>query len=37
MGGYESNIMAIQRVNHNARMAAFDTNLLDLEEGGGVS
>lgn len=37
MGGYESNIMAVQRVNHNARMAAFDTNLLDLEEGGGVS
>ncbi|KAJ5487206.1 hypothetical protein N7530_001506 [Penicillium desertorum] len=36
MGGYESNIMAIQRVNHNARMAAFDTNLLDLEEGGGI-
>lgn len=37
MGGYESNVMAVQRVNHNARMAAFDTNLLDLEEGGGVS
>lgn len=37
MGGYESNIMAVQRVSHNARMAAFDTNLLDLEEGGGVS
>lgn len=37
MGGYESNLMAVQRVNHNARMAAFDTNLLDLEEGGGVS
>ncbi|KAJ5236622.1 hypothetical protein N7489_006713 [Penicillium chrysogenum] len=36
MGGYESNIMAVQRVNHNARMAAFDTNLLDLEEGGGI-
>lgn len=37
MGGYESNIMAVQRVNHNSRMAAFDTNLLDLGEGGGVS
>lgn len=36
-GGYESNVMAIQRVNHNLRMASFDTNLLDLEEGGGVS
>ncbi|KAK4864432.1 hypothetical protein LT330_009695 [Penicillium expansum] len=36
MGGYESNIMAVQRVSHNARMAAFDTNLLDLEEGGGI-
>ncbi|CDM33868.1 hypothetical protein CBS147339_7724 [Penicillium roqueforti] len=36
MGGYESNVMAVQRVNHNARMAAFDTNLLDLEEGGGI-
>lgn len=35
-GGYESNVMAIQRVNHNTRMASFDTNLLDLEEGGGV-
>lgn len=36
-GGYESNVMAIQRVNHNVRMATFDTHLLDLEEGGGVS
>ncbi|KAJ5550975.1 hypothetical protein N7461_005673 [Penicillium sp. DV-2018c] len=36
MGGYESNVMAVQRVNHNARMAAFDTNLLDLGEGGGI-
>ncbi|KAJ5960341.1 Peptidase M28 [Penicillium vulpinum] len=36
MGGYESNVMAVQRVNHNVRMAAFDTNLLDLEEGGGI-
>lgn len=35
-GGYESNVMAIQRVNHNVRMASFDTHLLDLEEGGGV-
>lgn len=36
MGGYESNVMAIQRVKHNARMAEFDTSLLDLAEGGGV-
>lgn len=36
-GGYESNVMAIQRVNHNVRMASFDTHLLDLEKDGGVS
>ena len=36
-GGYESNVMAIQRVNHNLRMASFDTHLLDLEKDGGVS
>ncbi|KAJ5996899.1 hypothetical protein N7522_008559 [Penicillium canescens] len=36
LGGYESNVMAVQRVNHNARMASLDTNLLDLDEGGGV-
>jgi uncharacterized protein YjlB len=35
-GGYESNVMAIQRVNHNTKMANFDTHLLDLEEGGGI-
>lgn len=35
-GGYESNVMAIQRVNHNNRMGNFDTDLLDLEEGGGI-
>ncbi|KAJ5141221.1 hypothetical protein N7526_002216 [Penicillium atrosanguineum] len=35
-GGYESNVMAIQRVSHNTRMANFDTHLLDLEEGGGI-
>lgn len=34
-GGFESNVMAIQRINHNTRMANFETNLLDLE--GGVS
>lgn len=36
-GGYESNVMAVQRVNHNARMANFDTSLLDLDKNGGVS
>lgn len=36
-GGYETNVMAIQRVNHNTRLARFDTHLLDLSEGGGVS
>lgn len=36
-GGYENNVMAIQRVNHNSRLASFDTHLLDLGEGGGVS
>lgn len=36
-GGYESNVMALQRVSHNVRMTSFDTHLLDLEEGGGVS
>ena len=36
-GGYESNVMAIQRVKHNARMAHFDTHLLDLAADGGVS
>ena len=36
-GGYENNVMAIKRLNYNSRMAYFDTNLLDLEVGGGVS
>ncbi|KAJ5493070.1 hypothetical protein N7539_001816 [Penicillium diatomitis] len=35
-GGYESNVMAIQRVKHNIRMAQFDTNLLDLAADGGI-
>ncbi|KAL1953172.1 hypothetical protein VTO42DRAFT_3432 [Malbranchea cinnamomea] len=35
-GGYENNVMAIKRINYNSRMAYFDTNLLDTEEGGGV-
>ena len=36
-GGYENNILAVQRIAHNARMARFETHLLDLEKGGGVS
>jgi hypothetical protein len=36
-GGFENNVMAIKRMSHNNRMANFETNLLDLEEGGGVS
>lgn len=35
-GGYENNILAVQRMGHNARMALFETHLLDLEEGGGI-
>lgn len=36
-GGFESAILAARRKSHNARMANFETHLLDLEEGGGVS
>lgn len=35
-GGLETSVMAIQRMSHNARMANFETHLLDLSEGGGV-
>ncbi|KAF7115953.1 hypothetical protein CNMCM5793_003786 [Aspergillus hiratsukae] len=35
-GGFENNVMAIQRLNHNTRLASFDTQLLDLEHGGGI-
>lgn len=35
-GGYESNVLGVQRLAHNARMASFETHLLDLGEGGGV-
>lgn len=35
--GYESAIVAAHRKSHNNRMANFETHLLDLEEGGGVS
>jgi hypothetical protein len=36
-GVLETNVMAIRRMSHNSRMAEFETHLLDLEEGGGVS
>jgi len=36
-GGFESAIQAAHRKSHNNRMANFETHLLDLEEGGGVS
>lgn len=36
-GGFESAILAAHRQSHNTRMANFETHLLDLEEGGGVS
>src|SRR5690606_15683292 len=36
-GGLESNVMAIERMSHNSHMADFETRILDLEDGGGVS
>lgn len=36
-GGFESAMLSAHRQSHNTRMANFDTHLLDLEEGGGVS
>jgi hypothetical protein len=36
-GGFESGVLAAHRKSHNNRMANFETHLLDLEEGGGVS
>jgi hypothetical protein len=36
-GGFESNVIGLQRIVHNTRMANFETQLLDLAEGGGVS
>lgn len=34
---FESSVMAIKRMSHNTRMANFETHLLDLDVGGGVS
>lgn len=36
-GAFESNVMALKRMSHNSQMAEFETHLLDLAEGGGVS
>ena len=35
--GLENNVLAIHRMSHNSRMSNFETHLLDLEDGGGVS
>lgn len=36
-GGFESTAMANARLDHNNRMSRFETNLLDLSEGGGLA
>jgi hypothetical protein len=36
-GGFESQVLGAHRMSHNTRMANFETHLLDLEKGGGVS
>lgn len=35
--GFETSVLAAHRKSHNNRMANFETHLLDLEAGGGVS
>ncbi|EEQ27900.1 putative glutamate carboxypeptidase II [Microsporum canis] len=34
--GFEDDVTALRRMSHNSHMGYFETNLLDLEEGGGV-
>ncbi|OAL73910.1 glutamate carboxypeptidase [Trichophyton violaceum] len=34
--GFEDDVSALRRMTHNTHMAYFETNLLDLDEGGGV-
>lgn len=34
--GFENDVMAMERTSRNSRMAKFETDLLDLEDGGGV-
>lgn len=36
-GGFESASIGIARLEHNNRIAAFETNLLDLSDGGGLA
>lgn len=36
-GGFESKLYGLRRLDHNSHMAYFETSLLDLDEGGGVS
>ena len=33
-GGFETNLAALKRIEHNERLADFETNLLDLPETG---
>lgn len=35
-GGFESNVMGARRTDRNTRLAAFESDLLDLSDGGGV-
>ncbi|RAL01602.1 M28 family metallopeptidase [Aspergillus ibericus CBS 121593] len=35
-GGFENNVIAVQRLSHNTRMAHFETHLLDDRPDGGV-
>ncbi|OJJ00430.1 hypothetical protein ASPVEDRAFT_82002 [Aspergillus versicolor CBS 583.65] len=35
-GGFENNMIAVQRMSHNFRMAKLDVNLLDNRFGGGI-
>lgn len=35
-GGFESSTLAMQRAAHNDRLSQFETDLLDLAEGGGL-
>lgn len=36
-GGFETSAMGTARIQHNERMARFETDLLDLSEGGGLA
>nr|AJD23166.1 glutamate carboxypeptidase 2 [Onygena corvina] len=36
LNGYEDDVTALRRMSHNSHMAYFETNLLDLDNDGGV-